>query len=71
MEPSRALSATDAINSFANDMLEDCEISSIQWIWIDSTETDVSTLRSDTMGVFECALVTCLTCLEIFHVCVI
>jgi hypothetical protein len=71
MEPSRALSTTDAINSFANDMLEDCEISSIQWIWIDSTETDVSILRSDTLGVFGCTLVTCLTCLEIFHVCVI
>jgi hypothetical protein len=34
------------------------EISLIQWIWIDSTETDVSALRSDTLGVSGCVLVT-------------
>lgn len=34
------------------------EISLIQWIWMDSTETDVSTIRSDILGVSGCILVT-------------
>jgi hypothetical protein len=44
----------DLDNMFASFLHFPCyvsyEISLIQWIWMDSTETDVSALKSDTLG---------------------